>query len=36
MAPQQAKMKQCNADAAAKSLKGEDRNKFMSDCLKAQ
>jgi hypothetical protein len=29
-------MKQCNADAAAKSLKGEDRKKFMSDCLSAK
>jgi hypothetical protein len=29
-------MKQCNADAAAKSLKGEEREKFMSDCLKAK
>lgn len=41
LTPQQAKMKQCNADAAAKSLnanslKGEERKKFMSDCLKAK
>jgi psiF repeat len=29
-------MKQCNADSVAKSFKGEDRKKFMSDCLKAR
>ena len=32
---QQEKMKKCNADASAKSLKGDDRKAFMSDCLKA-
>jgi hypothetical protein len=34
--PQQNKMKACNADAKAKSLAGEDRKKFMSDCLSAK
>ena len=29
-------MKTCNADAKAKALKGEERKKFMSDCLKAK
>ena len=32
---QQEKMKKCNADASAKSLKGDDRKAFMSECLKA-
>ena len=31
---QQEKMKTCNADAKAKSLKGAERKKFMSECLK--
>ena len=31
---QQDKMKACNADPKAKSLKGEERQKFMSECLK--
>jgi len=31
---QQDKMKSCNADAASKALKGDERNKFMSTCLK--
>jgi hypothetical protein len=31
---QQDKMKACNADAGSKNLKGDDRKKFMSDCLK--
>jgi hypothetical protein len=31
---QQDKMKACNADASSKNLKGDDRKKFMSDCLK--
>jgi hypothetical protein len=31
--PQQEKMKMCNADASKKALKGDDRKKFMSDCL---
>lgn len=34
LTPQQAKMKSCNADASAKSLKGADRKAFMSTCLK--
>lgn len=34
MTPQQQKMKTCNADATAKALKGEERRKFMSTCLK--
>lgn len=32
---QQTKMTTCNADATAKSLKGDERKAFMSDCLKA-
>jgi len=32
---QQEEMKKCNADASAKSLKGDDRKAVMSDCLKA-
>jgi psiF repeat-containing protein len=32
---QQAKMKKCNADASAKALKGDERQAFMSTCLKA-
>lgn len=31
---QQAKMKWCNAKAAEKSLKGDERKAFMSSCLK--
>lgn len=31
---QQDKMKSCNADAKTKGLKGEERKKFMSSCLK--
>ncbi len=31
---QQDKMKTCNADAKQKKLKGDERKKFMSDCLK--
>jgi hypothetical protein len=30
---QQDKMKACNADAGEKQLKGDERKKFMSDCL---
>ncbi len=30
---QQQKMKECNAEAKSKSLKGEERKKFMSTCL---
>jgi hypothetical protein len=29
------KMKACHKEAAGKSLKGDDRKKFMSECLKA-
>lgn len=32
---QQEKMKTCNADASAKTLKGDERKSFMSTCLKA-
>ncbi|MNN64286.1 Phosphate starvation-inducible protein PsiF precursor [compost metagenome] len=32
---QQEKMTTCNADATAKSLKGDERKAFMSNCLKA-
>jgi hypothetical protein len=34
-ATQQEKMKTCNADAAKKDLKGDERKKFMSECLSA-
>jgi len=27
-------MKSCNAQASSKGMKGDDRKKFMSDCLK--
>lgn len=30
---QQEKMKSCNADAKKNALKGDDRKKFMSECL---
>ena len=33
---QQNKMKTCNADAAAKELKGEERKAFMKECLSAK
>ena len=32
---QQEKMKTCNAEAGKKELKGDERKKFMSECLKA-
>lgn len=32
---QQEKMKACNKDAGEKKLKGDDRKKFMSGCLKS-
>ena len=32
---QQEKMKSCNAKAKANALKGDERKKFMSECLKA-
>ncbi|WP_347903734.1 PsiF family protein [Pseudomonas purpurea] len=32
---QQNKMTTCNADATAKTLKGDERKAFMSTCLKA-
>ena len=31
--PQQEKMKTCNADATARSLKGDERKAFMNTCL---
>ena len=31
---QQSKMKTCNAEAAKQALKGDERKKFMSECLK--
>lgn len=33
---QQDKMKACNAEAKEKDLKGDERKKFMSDCLSAK
>ena len=35
MTPQQEKMAACNKDAGAKNLKGDERKKFMSECLAA-
>ena len=35
MTPQQQKMATCNKDAGEKKLSGDERKKFMSDCLKA-
>jgi hypothetical protein len=32
---QQSKMATCNKEAGAKNLKGDERKKFMSDCLSA-
>jgi hypothetical protein len=32
---QQQKMKTCNADPKAKTLKGDDRKAFMKECLSA-
>lgn len=32
---QQEKMKSCNKEAGEKALKGDERKKFMSECLKA-
>ena len=32
---QQDKMKSCNAEAKTKALKGDERKKFMSTCLKS-
>ncbi len=32
---QQEKMKSCNAKAKTNALKGDERKKFMSECLKA-
>lgn len=34
--PQQQRMKACNAEAKAKSLKGGERKSFMSTCLKGE
>ncbi|HBQ0463035.1 TPA: hypothetical protein L7I91_001617 [Klebsiella aerogenes] len=34
LTPQQQKMSACSKEASSKSLKGDDRNKFMSTCLK--
>ena len=33
---QQQKMKSCNAEAGKQALKGDDRKKFMSECLGAK
>ena len=33
---QQEKMKACSAEATTKALKGDERKKFMSGCLKAE
>ncbi len=34
--PQQQRMKDCNADATSKGVKGDERKKFMSSCLKGE
>ncbi|OFZ96551.1 MAG: hypothetical protein A2Z44_04285 [Betaproteobacteria bacterium RBG_19FT_COMBO_58_11] len=34
LTPQQQKMQDCNKEAKAKDMKGPDRKKFMSGCLK--
>ncbi|CUA95512.1 PsiF family protein [Thiomonas bhubaneswarensis] len=34
LTPQQEKMSFCSKDAKAKGLKGEERKKFMSECLR--
>lgn len=34
--PQQQKMKECNAEASAKTLKGEERQAFMKSCLSSK
>ncbi|TLY52178.1 MAG: PsiF repeat-containing protein [Gammaproteobacteria bacterium] len=34
LTPQQERMKTCNADPKAKTLKGDERKAFMSACLK--
>jgi hypothetical protein len=31
---QQARMKDCNKEASSKKMKGDERKKFMSECLK--
>ena len=33
---QQEKMRSCNAEAGKQSLKGDERKKFMSECLSAK
>ena len=33
---QQEKMKECNAEASKKNLKGEERKTFMSSCLSSE
>ena len=33
---QREKMKTCNAEAGEKELKGDERKKFMSECLKTK
>src|SRR5262249_22605288 len=33
LTPQQERMKECNADASGKALKGADRSAFMKTCL---
>ncbi|WP_334157124.1 PsiF family protein [Oryzomicrobium sp.] len=34
--PQQERMKSCNKEAGDKALKGDERKKFMSSCLKGE
>ena len=35
LTPQQERMKTCNADPKAKTLKGDERKAFMKECLSA-
>jgi psiF repeat len=36
MTPQQQRMSDCSKQASDKGMKGDDRNKFMSTCLKGE
>jgi hypothetical protein len=36
LTPQQQRMKDCNAEAASKALKGDERKAFMKECLSAK
>ena len=36
LTPKQQKMQDCNAEARAKGLRGDEQQKFMSSCLSAK